>query len=80
MSKYVFSDFEFVKKFLEVLYVDDFFIGDRNVEEVYQVFLKLKLRMLEVGFNMRKWLFNLKELIEKIKVFEFGREVQFIIN
>lgn len=35
MSKYVFCDFEFVKKFLEVLYVDDFFIGDRNVEEIY---------------------------------------------
>lgn len=34
--------------------------------------------MLEVGFNMRKWLFNLKELIEKIKVFEYGRGVEFI--
>ena len=76
MSKYALSDPEFVKKFLEALYVDDLSTGDRNVEEAYQVFLKSKLRMLEAGFNMRKWSSNSKELIEKIKASEFGREVQ----
>ena len=76
MSKYALSDPEFVKKFLEALYVDDLSTGDRNMEEAYQVFLKSKLRMLEAGFNMRKWSSNSKELIEKIKASEFGREVQ----
>ena len=56
--------------------MDDLSTGDRNVEEAYQVFLKSKLRMLEAGFNMRKWSSNSKELIEKIKASEFGREVQ----
>ena len=66
MSKYALCDPEFVKKFLEALYVDDLFTGDRNVEETYQLFLKSKLRMLEAGFNMRKCSSNSKELIEKM--------------
>ena len=75
-SKYALSDPEFVKKFLEALHVDDLSTGDRNVEETHQVFLTSKLRMLEAGFNMRKWSSNSKELIEKIKASEFGRKVQ----
>ena len=76
MSKYALCDPEFVKKFLEALYVDDLSTGDRNVEETYQLFLKSKLRMLEAGFNMRKWSSNSKELIEKIKASEYGRGVE----
>ena len=55
MSKYALSDPEFEKKSLEALYVDDPSTRDRNIEETYQLFLKSKLRILEAGFNMRKW-------------------------
>ena len=75
-SKYALCDPEFVKKFLEALYVDDLSTGDRNMEETYQLCLKSKLRMLEAGFNMRKWSSNSKELIEKIKASEYGRGVE----
>ena len=43
------------------------------MEETYQLFFKSKLRMLEAGFNMRKWSSNSKQLIEKIKASEYGR-------
>jgi len=76
MSKYALSDPEFVKKFLEALYVDDLSTGDRHVGETYQLFLKSKLRILEAGFNMRKWSSSSKELIEKIKASEYSRGVQ----
>ena len=75
MSKCALSDPEFVKKFLEALYVDDLSTRDRNVKETYQLFLKSKLRMLQAGFNMRKWSSNSKELIEKIKACKYGRGV-----
>ena len=75
MSKYAVSDPEFVKKFLEALYVDDLSTGDQTVEGTYQLFLKSKLRMLEAGFNMRKWSSNSKELIEKIKASDYSHEV-----
>ena len=76
MSKYALSDPEFEKKFLEALYVDDLSTGDRHVGETYQLFLKSKLRILEAGFNMRKWSSSSKELIEKIKASEYSRGVQ----
>ena len=60
MSKYALSDPEFVKKFLEVLYVDDLSTGDRNVEETYQLFLKSKLE------NVRGW-FQHEEMVIQFK-------------
>ena len=76
MNKYAVSDPEFVKKFLEALYVDDLFTGGQTEEGTYQLFLKSKLRMLEAGFNMRKWSSNSKELIEKIKASDYDQEVK----
>ena len=76
MSKYALSDPEFVKKFLDVLYVDDLSTGVGSEKETYQLFLNSKLRMLEAGFNMRKWSSSSKELIEKIKASEYSRGVQ----
>lgn len=76
MNKYAVSDPEFMKKFLEALYVDDLLTGDQTIEGTYQLFLKSKLRMLEAGFNTRKWLSNSKELIEKIKASDYSQEVK----
>lgn len=76
MNKYAVSDPEFVKKFLEALYVDDLSTGDQAVKGTYQFFLKSKLRMLEAGFNMRKGSSNSKKLIKKIKASDYNQEVK----
>jgi hypothetical protein len=67
INKYTVADPEFVRRFLEALYVDDLTSGDQSVEEAYQLFLKSKLRMLEAGCNLRKWTSNSSELIERIR-------------
>lgn len=67
-----------MKKFLEALYVHDLSSRDQTVEEVYHLFLKSKLRMLEAGFNMRTCSSNSNELIEKIKASGYNKEVKFI--
>ena len=61
LNKYTVSDPEFVKKILKALYVDDLSTGGQTVNETYKLFLKTKLRMLEAGFNMRKWSSNSRE-------------------
>lgn len=61
LNKYAVSDPEFVKKILKALYVDDLSTGGQTVNETYKLFLKTKLRMLEAGFNMRKWSSNSRE-------------------
>ena len=66
-NKYAVADPEFVQRFLEALYVDDLTSGDQSVEGAYELFLKSKLRMLEAGFNLRKWSSNSEELIERIR-------------
>lgn len=66
IDKYEVSDPEFVKQFLETLYIDDLSTKWRP-NQTYQLFLKSKLRMLEASFKMRKRSSNPKELIEKIK-------------
>ena len=53
-----------IRHHMEALYVEDLSTGDRNVEETYQLVLKSKLRVLEAGFNMKKWSPSSKELIE----------------
>ena len=72
MDKYAVSDPQFVKQFLEALYVDDLATGGQTIKETYQLFLKSKLRMLEAGYNIRKWSSNSKELIEKIKTSDYN--------
>jgi hypothetical protein len=63
-----------VKKVLHALYVDDLTSGGQTVEETYQLYLKSKLRMVEAGFNLRKWSSNSKELIKKISEPNYSEE------
>ena len=74
LNKYAVSDPEFVKKILKALYVDDLTTGGQTVNETYKLFLKTKLRMLEAGFNMRKWSSNSRELVDKIKSADYREE------
>ena len=74
LNKYAVSDPEFVKKILKALYVDDLTTGGQTVNETYKPFLKTKLRMLEAGFNMRKWSSNSRELVDKIKSADYREE------
>ena len=73
LNKYAVSDPEFVK-ILKALYVDDLSTGGQTVNETYKLFLKTKLRMLEAGFNMRKWSSNSRELVDKIKSADYREE------
>ena len=50
VKKYVNVDQDFVKEFLNSTYVDDLSSGSSSVEEAFQLFLRSKARMQEVGF------------------------------
>ena len=66
VTSYESEDPQFVKEFLSSLYVDDFNGGKDSVSEAFQLYLKAKSRMQVGGFNLRKWLSNSMELIQKI--------------
>ena len=66
LTSYESEDPQFVKEFLSSLYVDDFNGGKDSVSEAFQLYLKAKSRMQVGGFNLRKWLSNSMELIQKI--------------
>ncbi len=61
-----------VSYFLAVLYVDDLASGPDNTESALELAKKIKTRLAEAGFNMRKWLSNSKELMT-----EFESDPQF---
>ena len=67
MKKYQDVDSEFVQRFSSSVHVDDLSSGDESVDKSFQLYLKSKFRMLEGGFNMRKWSSNSPELMERIK-------------
>ena len=50
MKKYVNVDQDFVKEFFNSTYVDDLSSESSSAEEAFQLFLKSKARMQEVGF------------------------------
>ena len=49
------EDPQFVKTFLQSIYVDDLTIGAANTQEAYQLYTKSKTRLAEAGFNLRKF-------------------------
>ena len=75
-KKYHDVDPEFVQRFLSGLYGDDLSSGDESLDKSFQLYMKSKFRMLEAGFNMRKWSSNSPELIEMIKECEHKDQTQ----
>ena len=76
VKKYQDVDPEFLQRFLSGLYVDDLSSGDESVDKSFQLYMKSKFRMLEAGFNMRKWSSNSPELMEMIKECEHKDQTQ----
>ena len=54
MWKYQEIDPSFVDKFLSSVYVNDVSLGSDDVESIYELYLKSKLRLAEAGFKLRK--------------------------
>ena len=52
------------------MYVDDVATSFRTMEEGLEFYFKQKKCLKEVGFELRKWNFNNKELMDKICVEE----------
>jgi hypothetical protein len=71
ISAYQKEDPEFVERLLQSLYVDDIATGDEDEEETYQLYIKMKKRLAEGGFNTRKIVSNSKALMERIREHEF---------
>eukprot|EP00795_Rhopilema_esculentum_P005098 gene5098-216_t len=60
----------FVYNTLRSLYVDDYQSSFSTNNEAFETYRKLKDSLHKVGFNMRKWVTNNKELKERIKKHE----------
>eukprot|EP00731_Ephydatia_muelleri_P022433 Em0015g16a len=58
IRKYEAEDPEFVARFLRAIYVDDVTYGGSDIEDVFQLYVKTKKRLLEGGFNIRKFVSN----------------------
>ena len=63
LTQYSTIDPSFVTKVLKSLDVDDLASGSDSTESALTLAKKIKTRLLEGGFNMRKWLSNSKELM-----------------
>ncbi|CAB4019970.1 PREDICTED: uncharacterized protein LOC107346460 [Paramuricea clavata] len=66
IGQYEIVDPTFVERFLENIYVDDLSAGGASVSDTYEFYVKSKLRLAEGGFNLRKFMSNSKELMNKI--------------
>lgn len=55
-----------MEKFFCLIYVDDLSFGVFEVNVVYELYLKFKFRFVEGGFNLRKFVLNCFELINRI--------------
>ena len=55
VNQYAYVDPDFVNEFMRSLYVDDFASGSRYVRSAFQLSTKVKTRLSDGGFNMRKW-------------------------
>jgi hypothetical protein len=66
IGQYETVDPSFVERFLENIYVDDLSAGGASVCYTYEFYVKSKLRLAEAGFNLRKFMSNSKELMNKI--------------
>ena len=67
IRKYEAEDPEFVARFLRAIYVDDVTYGGSDIEDVFQLYLKTKKRLLEGGFNIRKFVSNDFQLQARIE-------------
>ena len=67
MEQYRLVNSGHVEKFLHSIYVDDVTFGGKGVDETYNLYLFLKIRLAEGGFNLQKFVTNSLELRKKIK-------------
>eukprot|EP00112_Aurelia_sp_Birch-Aquarium-sp1_P012879 Seg2713.6 transcript_id=Seg2713.6/GoldUCD/mRNA.D3Y31 product="hypothetical protein" protein_id=Seg2713.6/GoldUCD/D3Y31 len=67
IKQYQNTDPDFVSKVCEGFYVDDWASGAQDNETAMNLYHKVKLRMLEGGFNLRKWKTNEPELAQMIQ-------------
>ena len=67
LSKYLSCDQQFVKRFLEDLYVDDVTSGTKTIKQGKEFYEKPKLILSEAGFDLRKWVTNDSKRKENIK-------------
>ena len=73
------NDPEFVRQVLDSLYVDDVAAGGSDDLATYELYTKLKTRLAEGGFNIRKFSSNSAILMSKIEANEqalSGNDVQ----
>ena len=68
--KYESVDPEFVRGMLSSLYVNDLVGGKNDSDAAFELYLKAKVRFLEGGFNLRKWLSNSPALMKLIEANE----------
>ena len=55
-------DLAFTQKFLESIYVDDLTSRESDVDRTFEFYAKLKLRLMDAGFSLRKFVTNSQEL------------------
>ena len=67
MKQYFHINEPVIKQFLRDLYMDDVISGTQSVDEGFKFYLFSKSRMLEGGFELRKWQSNSLELLGKIR-------------
>ena len=60
----------FVKRFMSSIYVDDVSLGSNDVDGVFELYLKSKMRLMEAGFKLRKFVTNSSEFLHWIKLCE----------
>ena len=75
LQTYIQEDPEFVNKVLEEVYVDDFNSGEDSVEEGFKLYRKIKTRLEEASFRLRKWSSKRAELMKMICDDRVGEEV-----
>ena len=71
-----FIDQDFVNKFLDSFYVDDFINGENKVDDAFQLYQKAKKCLSDGGFHLRNWASNSSELMAKIKQEREDRNVR----
>ena len=67
-EKYFNRDFnsEIVEHFLQDLYMDDRISGAQREDALFKFYLCVKILPNEGGFNLRKWITNFFEILNKI--------------
>ena len=60
------EDPSLVARFLNSIYVDDLTFGADNVDEAFELYTKSKDRLVEAGFNLRKFSSISTDLLERI--------------